>query len=292
LVSGDDCRLPAADQMSPADKYELVMPLSQALATGGVMLMLPATNLNKLYEAKSNSYSQYVDLGTQLPTGRMAPLLVTLSGTIESISARLGEAGPTMRFRLDEDTHTHVQALGAKVITGLSTPEARARLRKASRASRNARNQFIHYCKGTYQCLTGDFTNVVWFNRYSARNLYVYHVNTVTGKVVRGANYYATVSRQLVPGNAAQYEGVTARVLCSVTVKLQAPMRAEPQPNATVHVEFKPHQFALTGKDTRPVHHTPIEALGLEMDDDAPGDEDEQLFHGASADATRFGGAF
>jgi hypothetical protein len=75
LVSGDDCRLPAADQMSPADKYELVMPLSQALATGGVMLMLPATNLNKLYEAKSNSYSQYVDLGTQLPTGRMAPLL-------------------------------------------------------------------------------------------------------------------------------------------------------------------------------------------------------------------------
>ena len=40
------------------------------------------------------------------------------------------------------------------------------------------------------------------------------------------------------------------------------------------------------------IARTPIEALGLEMDDDAPGDEDEQLFHGASADATRFGGAF
>ena len=63
----------------------------------------------------------------------------------------------------------------------------------------------------------------------------------------------------------------------SVTVKLNAPMRAEPSPNATARLEFKLHQVVLTGKNMRPVHHTPIEALGLEMDDDAPGDEDEHL---------------
>ena len=61
------------------------------------------------------------------------------------------------------------------------------------------------------------------------------------------------------------------------TVKLNAPMRAEPSPNATARLEFKLHQVVLTGKNMRPVHHTPIEALGLEMDDDAPGDEDEHL---------------
>lgn len=277
LVSGAGCRLPSDEQLSPADRHELAMPLSEALSTGGVLLMLPPGTPNKIYETKGNSYSQYIDLGTQLPNGKMAPLLVIMSGTIESITTRLGDVSPTMRFGLDKDTHAHVEALGTKIIAALSTPEARTRLRSASRATRNASNKFIRYCRGTYERVTGDFPDAAWLNRYNARKMYVYSVNPTTGKVLHGPDYYAPASRLLVAGNEARYVGVTARMICSVTVKLNAPMRAEPSPNATARLEFKLHQVVLTGKNMRPVHHTPIEALGLEMDDDAPEDEDEHI---------------
>eukprot|EP01047_Picozoa_sp_COSAG01_P110670 COSAG01_NODE_39482_length_475_cov_118.090426_1_plen_86_part_10 len=86
-----------------------------------------------------------------------------MTGTIENINNRLGEANPTMRLRLDEDTHARVQALGAKIVAALSTPEASSRLRKAHKAPKNLSNRYSHYAKCTFLCVEGDYPPVLWF---------------------------------------------------------------------------------------------------------------------------------
>ena len=74
-------------------------------------------------------------------------------------------------------------------------------------------------------------------------------------------------------------------MLCKVTVKVNAPLGTDPQPKAVARLEFKPQQFVFTGKEVMPAHQTPIESLGLRMDDDAPVEDDsaQPLLHGPDA---------
>jgi hypothetical protein len=283
LVGSSSVRLPITASIE--DKNDQAMSFEQLLDTDGVLLMLPPGAPLKIYETKMKSYSQYVELGSQLPTGQMASIWVNVTGIIENITNRLGEANPTMRLRLDEDTHARVQALGAKIIAALSAPEASSRLRQAHKAPKNLSNRYSHYAKCTFLCVEGDYPPVLWFNRYAAKAMYVYSINPATGGVMHTPNYYAAPKHQLTAANAQQFVGAAVRVLCKVTVKVNAPLGTDPQPKAVARLEFKPQQFVFTGKEVMPAHQTPIESLGLRMDDDAPVEDDsaQPLLHGPDA---------
>jgi hypothetical protein len=244
---------------------------------GPLLLMLNPTYPAKPYFDNENSmYSYFVDVGRQLPNGRMAKLFVLIPGDIESVAMiRIGDSFPTMRLRVHEAATGSLEAFGQACVNALMQPQCRARLRDANRGSKNIKRRST---KCDFTDLSGEFTDLVWFNRLDHASLFIYSVNPDTGKVLRKPEWFA--SR---PIDAAGYDGLPVKVLCEVTLRVTAPLVEHPQPKATVKLMLKPHQFVLQGQDPRRDSDTSVFSMGLEMDDDAPATDDDEPSGGGAA---------
>jgi hypothetical protein len=247
------------------DIHSGAVPLSHISGPGPVLLMLPSAWALKSYEdSQGTTYSVNINLGRELQSGRVAHALVTVQGTIDSITTRMGESLPTMRLRLDPADHEHVQKLGAKVVQRLSSPEAVRRMLQTNNKNKNKRRT-----KCTFGHLTGAFPDALWFNRYVPQDMLVYSINPSTGNVLRRPEWWGDK-----PIDGPQYEGLPVRVMCSITAKVTAPLHEQPQPKAVVKLQFRMHEIVFLGGERPPVHRTSIESLGLVMDDDAPIDDE------------------
>lgn len=264
-LANGQCRLPQKPTVQ--QQHDQAVPVAHLGAIGTVVLMLSDAWVIKGYEhPDASSYTLTIDVGRQFNTGRMGKVFVTLAGVIESINTRDGDDRPTMRLRLDPADHVCTQELGGAIIKALSCAEGVHRMQQTNRHPKNNNKRRT---KCTFMELRGEFPDATWFNRYIPQDLLVYSVNPTTGKVMRRPEFW-----EGRPIDNPKYEGLSVRVLCSVKVKVTAPLQEFAQSKAVVKLQFTPHQLVFLGEEREPVHRTSIESLNLEMDDDAPEDQD------------------
>ena len=77
------------------------------------------------------------------------------------------------------------------------------------------------------------------------------------------------------PLNTSVFEGLSVRILCDITAKVSVPLSDVRTTKATVKLKHVPYIVVLLGEAPRRVSGTSIQALGLRMSDDAPGDDDD-----------------
>lgn len=274
LVSAIPQHIRAPFKNTVGDQHRLAVAvghLAEMTAVQGPLLVMLSPDPKypgKVYIDKEDvGYTQYVDVARQLPSNKMAKLYVTLLGVAESVAiTRLADTLPTMRFRICEEDYPFVQALGEKCVAALR--QVRHRLQHANRGPKNERKR-LTTCK--YASLLGNTDDVIWCNKIDSSAMYIYSVNPTNGKVRRLPEWFDSKPLD------ASYEGLPMKLLCEVTLRVAAPLSEQPTSKATVKLVFKPLQMILQGVDPRPTLNTTIDALGLEMDDDAPGSDDDMF---------------